>query len=183
MTSGGADGRYRGIHEAHISAEQPQEKEDAWLQGANEDQGREGRAPEEEGEGEEEARRMRVVDGAAMESVTSEGLSKRKRLLRRRDFQMTLKQGRVVRRGGVLVAAKRNPFEFSRLGIAVGKGVGNAVVRNRLKRRVREAFRRRADMRMAGLDVVVVLKSGESDHGLFSTVNNLFGELLRVPRV
>lgn len=123
---------------------------------------------------------MRGRHAVAMDSVTSEGLSKRRRLLRRSDFQMTLKQGRRVRCGGVIVAAKKNPLEFSRLGIAVGKGVGNAVVRNRLKRRVREAFRKRADMRMAGLDVVVVLKSRETDQGLSGVVNGLFGALLRV---
>ncbi|MGQ9653641.1 MAG: ribonuclease P protein component [Thermodesulfobacteriota bacterium] len=120
---------------------------------------------------------------AAMECVTSEGLSKTRRLLRRRDFQTTLKQGRIVRCGGVLMAAKRNPFDFSRLGIAVGKAVANAVVRNRFKRCVREAFRRRADVRTAGLDIVVVLKSQQIHHGLSSIVNDLFGELLRVPRI
>ncbi len=184
MTSGVADGQYRGIHEAHISAEQSQEKEDAWLQGADEDQGRASCAAKEEGQGKEEARRMNGRDvAAAAESIASEGLPKEMRLLRRRDFQTTLKQGRIVRCGGLLVAAKRNPLEFSRLGIAVAKGVGKAVVRNRFKRRVREAFRRRADIRMAGLDVVVVLKRGQADQGLCGVVNDLFGALLRVPRV
>jgi len=46
-----------------------------------------------------------------------------------------------------------------RLGITAAKRVGNAVVRNRAKRLIREAFRATGDQWHPGLDLVVIVKS------------------------
>jgi ribonuclease P protein component len=43
----------------------------------------------------------------------------------------------------------------TRLGLAVGKAVGIAVVRNRVKRRLRELFRRRKALVPGGYDLFV----------------------------
>jgi len=45
-----------------------------------------------------------------------------------------------------------------RLGMAIGKKVGNAVVRNRVKRVLRECFRLGAPKAVSALDIVVVAK-------------------------
>ena len=47
----------------------------------------------------------------------------------------------------------------SRLGVTVSRKVGNAVVRNRVKRRIREWFRRDGPRLVAGRDVVVIARS------------------------
>jgi ribonuclease P protein component len=53
-----------------------------------------------------------------------------------------------------------------RLGITVSRKVGGAVVRNRVKRWVRDCFRRRRAEFPKGLDLVVVARpgAGTSDH-------------------
>ncbi len=63
---------------------------------------------------------------------------------------------RAVVRGFVVLAAPGEPGRAAgpRLGVTVSKRVGNAVVRNRVKRRIREWFR--AEDLDAALDYVVI---------------------------
>jgi ribonuclease P protein component len=61
--------------------------------------------------------------------------------------------------GFVLVVAEsepREPVGPPRLGITVSRKVGSAVVRNRVKRQVREWFRGHRSGLARGLDVVVI---------------------------
>lgn len=51
----------------------------------------------------------------------------------------------------------------SRLGLAVSKRIGSAVVRNRVKRRLREVFRRHKDLLDPPCDIVVVARSAAAD--------------------
>lgn len=62
--------------------------------------------------------------------------------------------------GWLVVYARRNALGFSRLGLVVGRRkVGNAVQRNRWKRRIREAFRLSRASLPVGFDLVVLPQS------------------------
>ncbi|MBN1490772.1 MAG: ribonuclease P protein component, partial [Phycisphaerae bacterium] len=78
-----------------------------------------------------------------------------RRLKHRRDFERVFRCRCTTADTRLIVHAARNAGEPMRIGIAVGRGYGNAVRRNRFKRLVREAFRHQPDRWPAGFDVVV----------------------------
>lgn len=97
----------------------------------------------------------------------SERLSRDERLRRRADYLRCYRQGR--RRHGALSILYFVPNELPhpRIGITASRRVGKAVVRHRLKRRVKETFRRWKDREhLPAVDMVVHLKPSakESDH-------------------
>jgi ribonuclease P protein component len=56
------------------------------------------------------------------------------------------------------LAARPNGLAVTRFGFAVGKRLGKAVVRNRLKRRLREAARRQQPTIEPGWDLVFIAR-------------------------
>ncbi len=64
-----------------------------------------------------------------------------------------------------MIYAGRFPGDAkSRLGVTVSKRIGIAVIRNRIKRRVREAYRLMLrDMLKPGISLVVIARSGASE--------------------
>ncbi len=88
-----------------------------------------------------------------------ESLSRAERLRRRSDYLRCYREGR--RRHGELSILYSAPNELPhpRLGITVSKRVGRAVTRVRLKRRIREIYRRWSERsKLPALDVVVHVK-------------------------
>lgn len=82
---------------------------------------------------------------------------KKKRLISNRQFKAVIaKERRRSNRVLTLYMAK-NELEYSRLGVSVGKQHGNAVVRNRLKRLIREVFRQNQHRIPTGFDYVLMI--------------------------
>ncbi len=59
----------------------------------------------------------------------------------------------------LVLYARRNKLPANRVGITVSKKLGGAVVRNRVRRRLREVYRLNEDAFAPGWDIVVVARS------------------------
>ena len=64
-----------------------------------------------------------------------------------------------VANGYLVMYARKNRLEQNRVGITVGKKLGHAVVRNRVRRRLREVYRLHEAAFLPGYDIVVVARS------------------------
>jgi ribonuclease P protein component len=73
----------------------------------------------------------------------------------------------------------RKDAENSRIGISVGKRSGGAVVRNRLRRRIREIFRRGRRELPSGLQIVVNIKPSAATAEFAALAEDYFTALAR----
>lgn len=76
-----------------------------------------------------------------------------------RDFRRIYYKGKSAAGGYVVVYSLKNRLGFNRLGLTVGKTVGNAVRRNRAKRLMRESYRAMEDRLGVGFDIIIVSRS------------------------
>ena len=98
------------------------------------------------------------------------GLPSARRLKRRSEYDAVRTGGRRVHSGPFILQLRISGGEASpKVGIVASRRVGNAVIRNRGKRLVRELFRRHEALLPKGGELVVVLRAGFDCRG--------FGEL------
>ena len=90
-------------------------------------------------------------------------LKKGERLLKRADFERLSRCGDRIDTDYFVILFTRNDLGKSRLGVTVSKRVGRAVTRNRVKRLVREHFRKHKGLFGENYDVNVIAKGGTSD--------------------
>ena len=97
--------------------------------------------------------------------ASNSSVSGRSRLSRSRDFDTVYKKGRSAASRSLVVYTFRHSEEAGdvRLGLAVPRRVGDAVTRNRVKRKLREAFADASGGLEVAHDVVIVGRPGVAE--------------------
>jgi ribonuclease P protein component len=149
-------------HEEDLPAEEGQEKPDARFPAALEDARGKERHQASTREGAQAARAERSQEVGGRSGVR---LGKAARLTLRSEFLAVQERGKKIHAGAYVVLALPNRLGRPRLGVTVSTRVGTAVVRNRLKRWVREAFRATA-AELPAVDLVVIGRSSAREAGL-----------------
>jgi ribonuclease P protein component len=80
------------------------------------------------------------------------------RISHKRDFDATFANKQSAGDARLVVYIRSNGLDVSRLGLSVGRRVGGAVLRNRVKRLLREAFRLAQHEIPVGWDIVCVAR-------------------------
>ncbi len=98
-----------------------------------------------------------------MAERTDQRLPRTSRLRRRGEFASVQDRGQKAVAGHLVLLGKANPLGRRRLGLTVSSKVGNAVVRTRVKRLLREAFRTRRRLLPDSVDAVIIARPGAGD--------------------
>jgi|GEM_PF-766923 len=98
--------------------------------------------------------------------MSDERFRKSERLRRRRDFLTVYAEGKRYSSRLFTIFARATDQPWSRLGITVSRKIGKAVCRNRVKRLIREVFRKNKRRLPCSLDLVVNAKEalGAADY-------------------
>jgi ribonuclease P protein component len=94
------------------------------------------------------------------------------RLRRATDFIRARRQGTQYRYTFLVLSYVENDLPYNRYGIVTSKKLGNAVVRNLIKRRLREAIYRLHPRLYQGYDIIVIARP--------VVVGQPFSQLLRI---
>jgi len=104
-------------------------------------------------------------------------MNKRLRLRHPADFARIKREGIVFRHPLVVVSAMPNQLPYNRYGLITSKHLGKAVVRNRVRRLLREATRQLHPSLKSGFDIVFIGRSQIVDHS-FTPIYHTMYELL-----
>ena len=99
---------------------------------------------------------MSQSNTTAIGGPADQRLLRKYRVLRHEDFQRALDRKCSVADSQIVVYGCENGHPQTRLGLIVSRKIGTAVVRNRWKRLLREAFRLSRPQLPGGIDLIVI---------------------------
>lgn len=98
------------------------------------------------------------------------------------EFKKVYKEGRYYADKYVVIYVIKNNMGLNRIGLSVSKKVGNSVVRNRVRRRMKEIYRRFAGTTKQGYDIVFTARIGIGSVD-FSVIENSMEAALKRARL
>jgi ribonuclease P protein component len=156
-------------HEADVSAECTSTEEDPRLPRADEDQGRAKGVEAPAGQGPQTADRL------------TGRFPRRERLTTGADFQALFQRGKRLDRPSMTILW-RESVEARRVGFAVSRQVRSAVERNRVRRRLREAYRATREAAPACGALVVIGKPSALSEPFKTLTSEMRRALAAIPR-
>ena len=88
----------------------------------------------------------------------NERLTPLERIRKKSDFSRLYREGSRFRGRHFSLVFRRNDLSYSRLAVVASRKVGPAIVRNRVKRRLRELFRRNKGLLREPIDLIVIAR-------------------------
>ena len=98
-------------------------------------------------------------------------------LKKNKDFQVVYRRGKSYGNRYLVMYVLKNDLGKNRVGISVSKKVGKAVVRNRVRRLIKESYRLSESSIKKGFDIVIVSRVKASFADFFTVNEELLNHL------
>lgn len=92
-------------------------------------------------------------------------MDKKNRLRNNEDFKKVYENGKNYWNRNLVLYIMKNGLDHWRVGFTVSKKIGNSVVRNRVKRRLKEIYRKNSNKVKEGYDIIIIPKKNVVDIG------------------
>lgn len=102
---------------------------------------------------------------------------KENRIRKNIEFRAVYRRGKSFSNHLLVLYIYKNRKNINRIGVSVSKKVGKSVVRNRIKRLIKECYRLNSSTLNTGYDLVFIARSAANDKGyneIDDAVKNLF---------
>ncbi|MEW9053338.1 MAG: ribonuclease P protein component [Neobacillus sp.] len=110
-------------------------------------------------------------------------MKKELRIKKNKEFQEAFQKGRsFANRQFVVYVLTKEDQEYFRIGLSVSKKIGNAVMRNQIKRYIRQAVFELSDQLTAGNDYVIIARKPLAEMDFFELKKSLT-QVLKVGKV
>ena len=93
----------------------------------------------------------------------AETLAPRERIKKKKDFLVLYKKGYRYKSRYFSLIGLSNALTYSRVGVVASRKVGNAVIRNKAKRWMRELFRKNKELLEPPVDLIIVATAAIKD--------------------
>src|SRR5699024_3264048 len=109
-------------------------------------------------------------------------MDKRYRLRNNREFKKVFDNGKNFWNRNLILYRKKNDLDRTRLGITITRKFGNAVVRNRVRRRLNEIYRLNLYRINDGYDLVIIPKKNAVDLS-YEELKSALEHILKISKV
>jgi ribonuclease P protein component, eubacterial len=95
-----------------------------------------------------------------------------------KDFSRIIKQGKYAKNSTMVIYEMPNKVGTYRFGFSVGKKLGNAVVRNKIKRQLRNIVYKYKKNYQKSMDYIIIVRNSYIEFD-FNEVENFYIELMK----
>lgn len=98
------------------------------------------------------------------------------------DFKKAYDKGKSFGNRNLILYIRKNNLDYSRIGITISTKTGNAVVRNKIRRRMKEIYRKKESNIKEGYDLIFIIRRNVPDIS-FKDLESAFNHIIRISKM